>query len=191
MKLSLVLSLLLAAAAVSSGWAQDVELGEEDYELVEMDVLLPEEEGSGMLVRQEREDHEEHEYHEGHEEHEEQEQEEEGSDTAVAEEQETEEDGDLEGADSFYRRTFFRPRFFYRSMVSVDISDVVVRQMQQKHAAAGMTFTKMDLMKLEFPDKEFTCVLDKGTLDAVYTHDDQETAEKVETMFKVRYEWTG
>ncbi|KAF0290517.1 Methyltransferase-like protein 13 [Amphibalanus amphitrite] len=72
----------------------------------------------------------------------------------------------------------------YKSMVSVDISDVVVRQMQQKHAAAGMTFTKMDLMKLEFPDKEFTCVLDKGTLDAVYTHDDQETAEKVETMFK-------
>ncbi|XP_043237991.1 major centromere autoantigen B-like [Amphibalanus amphitrite] len=114
MKLSLVVSLLLAAAAVSSGWAQDVELGE-DYELVEMDVLLPEEEGSGMLVRQEREDHEEHEYHEGHEEHEEQEQEEEeGSDTVVAEEQETEGDGDLEGADSFYRRTFFRPRFFYR-----------------------------------------------------------------------------
>ena len=57
--------------------------------------------------------------------------------------------------------------------------------MQQKHAAAGMTFKKMDLMELEFPDKEFTCVLDKGTLDAIYTHDDQETAQKVETMLKV------
>ena len=70
-------------------------------------------------------------------------------------------------------------------MVSVDISDVVVRQMQQKHAAAGMTFTKMDLMQLQFPDKEFTCVLDKGTLDAVFTHDDEDTAQKVETMFRV------
>ena len=71
-------------------------------------------------------------------------------------------------------------------MVSVDISDVVVRQMQQKHAAAGMTFTKMDLMQLDFPDKEFSCILDKGTLDAVYTHDDEQTEQKVETMFKVK-----
>jgi len=71
----------------------------------------------------------------------------------------------------------------YRSMVSVDISEVVIRQMQQKFGPLGMTFTQMDLLKLEYPDKAFTCVLDKGTLDALYTHDDEPTAQMVEEMF--------
>ncbi|XP_037094499.1 LOW QUALITY PROTEIN: eEF1A lysine and N-terminal methyltransferase-like, partial [Pollicipes pollicipes] len=69
------------------------------------------------------------------------------------------------------------------SMVSVDISEVVIRQMLQKYGPLGMTFTRMDLMKLEFPDKNFTCVLDKGTLDAVFTQDDEHTARMVDTMF--------
>ncbi|XP_037084957.1 eEF1A lysine and N-terminal methyltransferase-like [Pollicipes pollicipes] len=76
---------------------------------------------------------------------------------------------------------------FIGSMVSVDISEVVIRQMLQKYGPLGMTFTRMDLMKLEFPDKNFTCVLDKGTLDAVFTQDDEHTARMVDTMFTVRH----
>lgn len=72
-----------------------------------------------------------------------------------------------------------------RSMISVDISEVVIRQMQQKHGSKGMTFSRGDLLNLEYSDGEFSCVLDKGTLDALYTHDDVETGKMVDTMFQV------
>ena len=102
---SLLYTLLLVAAAVCS--AQDVTSSEEDHDLVEMEVTMPQE-GSGM----ERlyEDHEEHDHddHEGydHDEYEELDRE----DNNVGDFDE-DADEDLDGASSFFR-VFRRPSFF-------------------------------------------------------------------------------
>ena len=39
------------------------------------------------------------------------------------------------------------------------------------------------LSQMDYKDGEFNVVLDKGTLDALYSQDDQENEEKIEKMF--------
>jgi len=67
---------------------------------------------------------------------------------------------------------------------NIDISDVVVSKMQTKYAnLEGLQFIKMDALDLQFEEKTFSVVLDKGTLDAL-CHDDSETTIKtVNQMF--------
>lgn len=57
----------------------------------------------------------------------------------------------------------------YTSTVSIDISDVVIRQMTEKYATVrpDMQFLQMDAAKLTFEDEQFNVVLDKGTVDAL------------------------
>ncbi|KAI0218062.1 eEF1A lysine and N-terminal methyltransferase [Lamellibrachia satsuma] len=74
----------------------------------------------------------------------------------------------------------------YHNIVNVDISDVVIRQMTEKHAKdrPKMTFAKMDILKMsEFADGEFSVILDKGTLDAMATDESEDTQAKVSQMF--------
>lgn len=68
---------------------------------------------------------------------------------------------------------------------NIDISSTVIKQMQTKNGTKrkSMTFTKMDVMDMEFEDAMFDSVVDKGTLDAIYSSTDSETARKVEKMF--------
>lgn len=63
----------------------------------------------------------------------------------------------------------------YRNFVSVDFSDVVIREMRAKNAhREGMQFLLMDVLNMSFEDAAFDVVLDKATLDALLTEDTPE-----------------
>lgn len=59
----------------------------------------------------------------------------------------------------------------YRNLTNIDNSEVVIRQMKEKHKAdcPSMQWMKMDLSAMDFEDGAFSCVLDKAALDAVMT----------------------
>ncbi len=77
----------------------------------------------------------------------------------------------------------------YREVVSIDVSEVVVRQMREQHGRdrPGLRFELMDAAKMDdFQDGSFSCVIDKGTLDAIFTDgDDADVVDQVERVLKV------
>ena len=46
-----------------------------------------------------------------------------------------------------------------------------------------MKYEKMDLLHMTYDDANFDCVLDKGTLDAIFSNDDEKTVKSVDQMF--------
>ena len=70
-------------------------------------------------------------------------------------------------------------------ITNIDVSDLVIKQMNRKHQGkrAEMKFLKMDVTQMEFSDSYFDAVLDKGTLDGIYSSTDAATEKKVLTMF--------
>ncbi|XP_005374908.1 PREDICTED: methyltransferase-like protein 13 isoform X2 [Chinchilla lanigera] len=72
----------------------------------------------------------------------------------------------------------------YRDIVNIDISEVVIKQMRERNASRRpqMSFLKMDMTQMEFPDASFQVVLDKGTLDAVLTDEEERTLQLVDRM---------
>jgi len=72
----------------------------------------------------------------------------------------------------------------YMQITSIDVSDVVIRQMkEQNKERPGLVFEKMDATAMCYPENTFKVVLDKGTLDALFTDDSPEVASKIEKMF--------
>uniref|UniRef100_A0A182Q043 eEF1A lysine and N-terminal methyltransferase homolog n=1 Tax=Anopheles farauti TaxID=69004 RepID=A0A182Q043_9DIPT len=59
----------------------------------------------------------------------------------------------------------------FRKITNIDISPVVVKQMQEANRTTRpeMIWREMDATAMSFPDESFSVVLDKGTLDALYT----------------------
>ena len=58
----------------------------------------------------------------------------------------------------------------YQNITNIDISDIVVEQMNQKFAdRPGMQWANMDARKLDFPSESFDVVIDKGCLDCLFT----------------------
>ncbi|MBW02722.1 Methyltransferase-like protein 13, partial [Eschrichtius robustus] len=72
----------------------------------------------------------------------------------------------------------------YQDIVNIDISEVVIKQMKERNAGRRpqMSFLKMDMTQMEFPDASFQVVLDKGTLDAVLTDEEEKTLQQVDRM---------
>ncbi|XP_037595010.1 eEF1A lysine and N-terminal methyltransferase isoform X2 [Cebus imitator] len=72
----------------------------------------------------------------------------------------------------------------YQDIVNIDISEVVIKQMKECNATRRpqMRFLKMDMTQMEFPDASFQVVLDKGTLDAVLTDEEEKTLQQVDRM---------
>lgn len=72
----------------------------------------------------------------------------------------------------------------YQDMVNIDISEVAIKQMKERNASRRphMSFLKMDMTQMEFPDASFQVVLDKGTLDAVLTDEEEKTLQQVDRM---------
>ncbi|XP_048214277.1 eEF1A lysine and N-terminal methyltransferase isoform X2 [Perognathus longimembris pacificus] len=72
----------------------------------------------------------------------------------------------------------------YQDIVNIDISEVVIKQMKERNASRRprMSFLKMDMTQMEFPDASFQVVLDKGTLDAVLTDEEEKTLQLVDRM---------
>ncbi|XP_077628785.1 eEF1A lysine and N-terminal methyltransferase [Crocuta crocuta] len=72
----------------------------------------------------------------------------------------------------------------YQDIVNIDISEVVIKQMKERNAShrPQMSFLKMDMTQMEFADASFQVVLDKGTLDAVLTDEEEKTLQQVDRM---------
>ncbi|THD18033.1 Methyltransferase protein 13 [Fasciola hepatica] len=69
-------------------------------------------------------------------------------------------------------------------VTNIDISETIIRQMRQKHCSrkirAGLTYECMDVFTIEDNIKSgrmhpFSCVLDKGTLDAIHSGDNSDS----------------
>lgn len=73
----------------------------------------------------------------------------------------------------------------FHTIDNIDISDVVIRQMiaRNKIKRPLMTFTKMDMLCMSYEDGCYDCVLDKATLDAIFSNNDVDTVAKVDLMF--------
>jgi ubiquinone/menaquinone biosynthesis C-methylase UbiE len=58
----------------------------------------------------------------------------------------------------------------YRDITAIDISPTVIHKMQQKYETyTGVTLKAMDVRELSsFPNGEFTLVIDKGCMDAIF-----------------------
>ncbi|KFP74892.1 Methyltransferase-like 13, partial [Apaloderma vittatum] len=70
-------------------------------------------------------------------------------------------------------------------IMNIDISDAVIRQMQERSRSKRpkMSYLLMDMLQMDFPDAHFQVVLDKGTLDAILTDEEEATLAKVDKMF--------
>ncbi|XP_062353582.1 eEF1A lysine and N-terminal methyltransferase isoform X2 [Cinclus cinclus] len=70
-------------------------------------------------------------------------------------------------------------------ITNIDISDAVIRQMRERSASTRpkMSYLLMDMLQMDFPDAHFQVVLDKGTLDALLTDEEEATLAKVDQMF--------
>ncbi|KAL8178099.1 UNVERIFIED_CONTAM: Methyltransferase-like protein 13 [Gekko kuhli] len=73
----------------------------------------------------------------------------------------------------------------YQSIVNVDISEMVIKQMGERsaHLRPKMSYLVMDVLQMDFPDGCFQVVLDKGTLDALLTDGEEATLARAERMF--------
>jgi len=73
----------------------------------------------------------------------------------------------------------------YQKITNVDISNVVVKAMQEKYRdKPGMTYNQMDGRAMEFPESNFDVVIDKACLDAILcgegsTHNAQKLLQEV------------
>ncbi|KAK8786005.1 eEF1A lysine and N-terminal methyltransferase-like [Amblyomma americanum] len=72
----------------------------------------------------------------------------------------------------------------YTNNVSIDISDVVIRQMKHKYAKTRphIQFQQMDAAEMQYKDEEFSVVLDKGTVDALTPNSDETTIAKLSAV---------
>ncbi|XP_068150384.1 LOW QUALITY PROTEIN: eEF1A lysine and N-terminal methyltransferase homolog [Drosophila tropicalis] len=74
----------------------------------------------------------------------------------------------------------------FRDITNIDISPVAVKKMLELNARTrpDMKFIQMDATAMSFPDEHFSVALDKGTLDALFVDDAEETKELVNKYFK-------
>ncbi|KAK3697598.1 hypothetical protein RRG08_033328 [Elysia crispata] len=72
-----------------------------------------------------------------------------------------------------------------QNLVNIDISDIVIRQMSDRHRVKRpkMTFEKMDVTAMSYPEGYFNAVLDKGTLDALLVSEEEQVLQNVQAMF--------
>ena len=78
----------------------------------------------------------------------------------------------------------------YRDMMNIDLSETAIRQMKSANARdrPDLEFRKMDVTNMgDFSDDTFSCVLDKGTLDAMFTNDSMEVVSTINKMFCVSF----
>ncbi|XP_033608724.1 eEF1A lysine and N-terminal methyltransferase homolog isoform X3 [Cryptotermes secundus] len=75
--------------------------------------------------------------------------------------------------------------FLTLCITNIDISHVVIRQMQDAHGKdrPNMVYQQMDALNMTFSDCQFSVVLDKGTLDALMPDDSEDVRRKTDKFF--------
>jgi len=69
-------------------------------------------------------------------------------------------------------------------MGSIDVSDIVIKQMKDKNKGRpDLVFQKMDAMNMDYDNERYNVVLDKGTLDALFTDDSSDVVKNISMMF--------
>ncbi|NXX78715.1 MET13 protein, partial [Urocolius indicus] len=70
-------------------------------------------------------------------------------------------------------------------IVNIDVSAAAIRQMSERSGSRRpkMSYLLMDMLHMDFPEDHFQVVLDKGTLDALLTDEEEATLAKVDRMF--------
>ncbi|CAO1393520.1 unnamed protein product [Diamesa hyperborea] len=72
----------------------------------------------------------------------------------------------------------------YKSMTNIDISEVVIKQMQKSFKdRLECLWLTMDATEMKFPNESFTVVLDKGTLDAMMSEESDNAKEVIRKYF--------
>ncbi|XP_066480188.1 eEF1A lysine and N-terminal methyltransferase [Tiliqua scincoides] len=73
----------------------------------------------------------------------------------------------------------------YQDIANVDISEAVITQMRERSARIRpkMSYLVMDVLQMDFPDERFQVVLDKGTLDALLTDQEEAALSRARRMF--------
>jgi len=73
----------------------------------------------------------------------------------------------------------------YHDIVNIDISDLVIKQMLKKNQVErkNMKYMKMDVKCMTFDNEMFDMIIDKGTLDALFTDNTEENIKEVVKMF--------
>lgn len=70
------------------------------------------------------------------------------------------------------------------NITNIDISEIVIKQMSDSNKQrTKMKWLRMDVTQLEFVDGQFSVVLDKGTVDALFTGNEEQIVCLVEKMF--------
>lgn len=74
----------------------------------------------------------------------------------------------------------------YHNLVNIDISDVVIKQMNARNEAKrpDLIFEQMDVFKMSYDDGQYSVVLDKGTLDALLPDGSESSAQQIVGMFE-------
>ncbi len=74
----------------------------------------------------------------------------------------------------------------FHAIDNIDISDVVIKKMAAKNKLKRpeMTFAKMDLLQMSYEDSSYDCVIDKGTLDAIFPHAEVTNVLRVRRVFQ-------
>ncbi|XP_041780407.1 eEF1A lysine and N-terminal methyltransferase homolog [Anopheles merus] len=73
----------------------------------------------------------------------------------------------------------------FKKITNIDISPVVIKQMQEANRLnrPEMTWNQMDATAMTFPNETFSVVLDKGTLDALFTDESTTVVTMVRNYF--------
>lgn len=66
-------------------------------------------------------------------------------------------------------------------VTSIDFSEVVIQEMRTRHP--NMTWDLMDMTAMTYPAASFHAVVDKGSLDALMSEDNDLAASQARTMF--------
>lgn len=74
----------------------------------------------------------------------------------------------------------------FKDIMNIDISQTAIDKMSAKFAGIlALKFVKMDMLQMSFADGSFDFILDKGTLDALYTGSSELVPAVVAQVFRV------
>lgn len=67
----------------------------------------------------------------------------------------------------------------YQRVLNVDYSEKLISEMNSRNKHKALTYEVQDVFEMSYQEESQTCIVDKGTLDAVFPEDTPENEEKI------------